>query len=121
MKKTIKMITLTSLFTFAMLGSAIADEASWDVVASPKAIAAAKAYSYDQDHLRAFASEAGADVIATPKALIAARNYHYDEAMMAQIGTERGYDYSSSYYERGNSKKEDSVATTKTDECGKKG
>ena len=92
MKKTIKMITLTSLFTFAMLGSAIADEASWDVVASPEAVAAAKAYTYDQTHLQAFASEAGADVIATPKALFAARNFKYNTQKLALVGTEAGYD-----------------------------
>ena len=121
MKKTVKMITITGFFTFAMLGSAIADEASWDVVASPKAIAAAKSYSYDQAHLQAFATEAGSEVIATAKALMAARNHIYNEAQMALVGSERGYDSSSAYYESGHSKNEDSIARTQAGENCNKG
>ncbi len=97
MKKTTRTIVLASLLTLAIIGSAFAaanSDYTWDVTPSAKALAVARAVTYDQSYLDAVNSGAGADIIPSAKALTAAKHYKYDKSKIALVDD----DAAGSYY-----------------------
>jgi len=69
----------------AISSSAFANEGRYEVAASPKALAAASSYSYDQAQLQAVGNEAGVEVIPSAKALTAAKSYQFDANQFAKL------------------------------------
>lgn len=79
--------------TYAYAGSEIGPE----IVASAKALAAAKKYNYDRTGSDSYAyagSEIGPEIVAAPKAQLAAKLYSYDQPeAFATVSDEAGTSY----------------------------
>jgi hypothetical protein len=68
----------------------IGTEAGVEIVASPKAVAAAASYDYRSLDLLAMGTEAGSDIIGSEKAKTAGANFDYNSELLVLIGTEAG-------------------------------
>lgn len=68
----------------------IGTEAGVEIVASPKAAAAAASYNYSSLDLIAMGTEAGSDVVGSEKAKAAGANFDYNSELLVLIGTEAG-------------------------------